>query len=135
MKRIVLQRVSGSETATYGVMIYKWTPFCVTLELPWLGNASKKSCIAPGKYLCTKGQSPSRSYEVWWLQGVDDREAVQIHILNYATQTEGCIGVGEMFEPMDKKDAIQASGKAFSELNSIMGADKEFMLEIRHYQL
>lgn len=60
---------------------------CVTLE--------SENRIPAGRYPVTKYQSPKLNRTVFLLHDVPKREYIEIHNLNYYTQTDGCIGVGE----------------------------------------
>lgn len=88
----------------------------VSLELPWLNNASSISCIPKGEYPCTY----TRSNNAWIgqsyiLSNVPKRYGIRIHkgwwagtkqIYGYASDVEGCIIFGTDFI-----DAISSKGK------------------------
>lgn len=137
MKKIILQRLPSDDECTTGVMIFNYRAFCLTLEPPWAGNKTKKSCIPPGVYFCEKRISPKRGFDVWWVLGVPDRTDEEIHPGNTADETEGCpcILVGNNFEPLNGKQAVLGSQSAWNELNRLLGTDMKFILDIRHYQI
>jgi len=68
---------------------------CNTLELPYINNNRNISSI-PGKrtYMCKKRYSDKYGHHIHVLD-VPDRDMILIHVLNYYTQTRGCIGVGQ----------------------------------------
>lgn len=84
---------------TIGILTYKKFT-CVTLELPWLCNKRNVSCIprAAG-YVGRKHKSPANG-DCIAIDRVLDRDHIQIHSLNWLHQTEGCIGVGKLFNPI-----------------------------------
>ena len=133
MKKIILQRITGNDECTTGALVYNWRAFCLTLEDAWRGNKTGISCIPPGHYVCKRGPSPKRGYDVWWVQDVYGRADIQIHKGNTDMDTEGCILVGERFEPIKDKQAVLQSADAWWELNQILKDDNEFELEVRHF--
>lgn len=119
MNVFTLKRIAETDKATYGVLLHKGSPFCLTLELPWKENRKNESCIPKGRYAVTLRYSPSFKYITPILHGVPDREYVLIHKGNEPAHTKGCILVGEQFE----EGGIRHSGEAFTELLGLMGID------------
>lgn len=126
MKVFTLKRIAETPDATYGVLIYKGTPFCLTLELPWKENKSNISCIPKGRYAFTLRYSPSFKYVTPILHSVPGREYILIHKGNSPADTAGCILVGEQFDG----GRIAHSGKAFDELLSYITPDETCQLEV-----
>lgn len=66
-----------------------------SIELPWLNNAPKVSCIPPGLYHMTYVHSPKYKRKLWRLHDVPNRAGILIHPGNYAgvvlTHSFGCI--------------------------------------------
>lgn len=124
-----LIRVSRSVTATYGVLLQGDIPFAVTLERPWLDNQPNVSCIPAGKYECRKVDSPKfgTTFEV---ANVPGRSRILFHKGNVATESEGCILVGEAFNPVLGKPGITQSGAGFAEFLSLLRMTDRFPLEI-----
>lgn len=90
-----------------GVLVDESTGWaCCTLELPWAGNESRRSCIPPGPgegavtYRAKRHESP-RYGECLWLPGVRGRSEILIHPGNYVSDTLGCILVGAQFTDLD----------------------------------
>jgi len=116
-----LIRLSGDGTRTLGRLLLfnglnpvgKW----VTLELPWLNNEQKRSCIPCGKYKVILWDSPTKGlcFKVLDVPGRDD---ILIHVLNWPHQTLGCIGIGNDFKDIDgdRKLDISESTIALREL-------------------
>jgi len=72
-----------------------------TLELPWLGNEKKVSCIPTGEYEVMKRQSPSNG-NCFELLSVPERDNIQIHAGNFYTDILGCVLVGSSFGDVNK---------------------------------
>jgi len=80
---------------------------CKTLELPWLNNERKISCIPAGEYLVVKRKAfPKRNYDHFHIQNVPNRDWILIHIGNKVSQILGCILVGEEFKDINKDGII-----------------------------
>ncbi len=89
----VRQTLGGLFVVGFGRVIVS----LVTLELPYLDNQKRISCIPEGVYDCTRIHS--RKYGVCYLvENVPNRDDILIHIGNFATgnkvDTSGCILVG-----------------------------------------
>ena len=70
---------------------------CDTLELPWMDNERRISCIPEGEYkvrLRTARESASRDYLHLLVQEVKDRQFILFHRGNSASDSSGCILVG-----------------------------------------
>ena len=88
-----------------------------TLELPWLENQRRISCIPEGTYKVTSHVS-KKFGKCFWLREVPNRTGILIHAGNYHWHTLGCILVG-----LDHKDAnkdglldVVSSSKAMKQL-------------------
>jgi hypothetical protein len=111
MKKIIITRTDYSDKQTLGIgmIIDDGRPVFEfkTLELPWKNNASKVSCIPSGKYTAFKRISGTAGRgQVFQLEEVPNRIAIQIHSGNYYTDILGCILVG------DKHTDINGDGYA-----------------------
>jgi len=103
---LTLTRVAAPQQ-TLGVLRHEpsgWA--CCTLELPWVDNKNRRSCIPPGvgeeaiTYKAKRHES-SRYGECLWLPGVRGRSEILIHAGNYVSDTLGCILVGAQFMDLD----------------------------------
>lgn len=64
---------------------------CYTIELPWLDNKQKVSCIPEGRYELTKRYSQRFGWHLL-VNGVTERELILIHPANDALkELKGCI--------------------------------------------
>lgn len=106
---------------------------CVSLERPC--DDPEHPCLPAGVYTCYRDMhhpNQSGSYEVWELDTSHmnpPRSQIQIHVLNRADQSEGCIGPGENFSA-DRR-AIEHSKDAFDRLMHYTRDAKTLILEIR----
>ena len=101
--RIEIKRITEGEKQTEGVL----TVFqscgdgteekvfqCYTLELPWLDNKARISCIPKNIYNVEKRTS-TKYKEHFHILDVPNRSYILIHNANYVTQTLGCVLVGK----------------------------------------
>lgn len=128
MKEITLKRFCTSEFGTFGVLIDKDIPLCLTLEDPDNGNQKNISCIPTGVYSCSRVQSPSKG-DVWEIKDVPDRTHILIHVGNTIMDTEGCVLVGESFGTVHNLPAILNSTKTMKKLKTLL--PDEFLLIIK----
>lgn len=64
---------------------------CYTIELPWLNNTRRISCIPEGEYEIVPFKSKKHG-DVYTLKGVPGRSAILIHAANIAQkELNGCI--------------------------------------------
>ena len=73
---------------------------CDTLELPWLDNKKRISCIPEGEYDVIKHVSPKFG-ECFWILNVPDRSEILVHKGNYNRDTLGCVLVGKSLIDID----------------------------------
>lgn len=102
-----------------------------TLELPWLDNQRRVSCIPEGEYEVIKHHSP-RFKKSFWVQDVPDRSEILIHKGNYYTDILGCILVGLGFKDINRdglKD-VTSSKKAVALLWDVLPT--KFVLTIQN---
>ena len=78
--------------ATNGSLFHNTTFICNTIELPWLDNRSKISCIPQGRYRLYERYSPKHKLHLL-VDGVCSRKLILIHPANDAVkELAGCIG-------------------------------------------
>lgn len=121
-----LTPLAQSDNGTLGVWITD-RPLFATLELPWKDNQTGISCVPAGTYHVVKTFSNHFQRDVFILQNVPDRDAIEIHVGNTVKDIRGCIVVGMEYSMSDY--AIVSSGIALDKLMSIMPA--EFDLTIK----
>ena len=91
---ITLQRLNMTENGTLGVMMLNGKPLFSTLELPWKDNQHNVSCIPAGVYKALYIFSDKFQKNLFMLQNIPGRDAVEIHIGNTIADTHGCILIG-----------------------------------------
>ena len=106
-----------------------------TLELPWLDNRRKLSCIPEGTYRCVARKSP-RFGLVYWVTDVPNRDLILLHSGNWAgaiptfkTHVQGCILLGMKRGVLGGQRAVLVSRPAVRGFYSAMGGFP-FMLEV-----
>lgn len=133
--RVLILRDSSTDQGTPGVLVAE-SFGCRTLELPWLDNLSKRSCIPAGVYRCAIVQSP-RFGRVYHVRDVPGRAAVLIHSGNWAgqipqwrTHVQGCIVLGERAGMLSGQRAVLVSQPALRRFMAAMHG-RPFELEVR----
>lgn len=99
MNNILISRYLSSDKQTIGnfYVIDKNSSVlldAVCLELPWLYNQRRISCIPTGEYRGVKHTSPTFG-ECIWIKDVPDRSEILIHAGNFHSDTLGCPLVGD----------------------------------------
>jgi len=133
MKPIELWRIAHSCAGMQGVLRYKGKAFALTLELPWRDNKRGESCVPADCYKTDLAPSPARGgRDIWWIRGVEDRIAIQLHTGNVLEHTDGCVIIGDQFDFLENGGiVIKQSRHAYSELMRLCGADRKFLLTIK----
>ena len=112
---LVLNRIYFPE-GTQGILEWNGTLICYTIELPWLGNQRRISCIPEGEYLLQLRYSPKFKWHFLLLE-VPGRDLILIHPANDAKlELLGCIA------PVTKHTGIgkgSASRKALEKLKTL----------------
>ena len=103
---------------------------CVTLELPWLGNAHSVSCIPAGTYPAHRYLSPKRGYEVFMLDDVPLRSSIELHIGNTAHDTDGCVLLGTAAGLLNGQRGITGSGDAFRKFMNLCAGEQNIVVHI-----
>lgn len=74
-----------------GVLRFDGEEICLTIELPWLGNRPRVSCIPEGHYPLRKRYTP-RFGSHFEVAGVEGRKYILFHAANDAgKELRGCI--------------------------------------------
>jgi hypothetical protein len=127
---LTLIRLPQHKDGTFGVLLDEGTPFCLTVERPWLDNKRGESCIPTGQYICRRVNSPKFG-DTFEVTNVPGRTAILFHKGNIMEDSHGCIILGEQYESLEGKVVVLASGKAFSEFLERTRNVNEFRLEIK----
>ena len=129
MRRLYLKRFSATADGTWGVLCSDGgRPLFFTAEIP-------NTFLRPGVYRCklqTHFQENGKGYPAYEICDVPGHKDVEIHILNYPSQSRGCVGVGKQAgpNPNDGKWGVWLSTKAHYELLAYLDNAPEFYLEI-----
>lgn len=119
--------------ATLGQLIINGNdnPVFFTIERPWLDNAKNISCIPEGHY-AVQPYSSKKFKDVYEITNVTGRSHILIHVANWASQVEGCIGVGYgqgyMLEGGKLQKAVTDSRGALESLKREIGYPASFDL-------
>jgi hypothetical protein len=77
---------------TNGEILHRNKRVCSSIELPWLDNLQRVSCIPEGRYELTKRYSRRFGWHLL-VNNVVSRSYILIHAYNYAVkESKGCIG-------------------------------------------
>ena len=100
-----------------------------TMELPWLENQRRISCIPEGTYKTLRHTSP-RFGQTFWLQDVTGRAEILTHKGNYTRDTLGCILPGKDHKDINNDGIpdVTSSGETMQHLLNMMPA--EFTIKI-----
>lgn len=102
---------------TQGILEWNGSIVCYTIELPWLGNQRRISCIPEGEYILQKRFSPKLKWH-FLLMNVPGRDLILIHPANDAKlELLGCIAPVTAHTGIGKGSA---SRKAMTELRKII---------------
>lgn len=135
--KLLLERYSHEEKQTIGKLfllnnsggaIAEWH----SLELPWLDNQRRVSCIPIGTYKARKHKSP-RFESSLWLQDVPNRSEILIHRGNFYTDILGCILIGKDLADINNDGVIDVtqSVTAINELMSHLNDVDSIIIEIK----
>lgn len=113
---VVIIRQQSTDQGTPGRLVVQSTGWrCVTLELPWLDNIRKRSCIPDGDYRVVPRRS-KRFGDVFHITNVPGRSDVLIHAGNWAgripeykTHVQGCILLGQVRGTLVGQNAVLVS--------------------------
>ena len=128
-RELKLVRLPQYAGATPGILHVDGAPTFPTLELPWLDNARRVSCIPVGKYQLRRINSPTfgQAFEV---ADVPNRSEILIHPGNTVEDIQGCILVGEYFGFLPPLFAVRDSRRAFKRFMALMDGVAESTLEV-----
>ena len=120
MRAVIIRRTHNTSYGTFGVLsLNEMPPCCLTLEEEWLNNQPNISCIPAGVYTIRRHDSPKYG-DVFKVMNVPGRSHILIHWGNISDHTEGCILLGESFEPVLGTQGVVSSKSAFDEFMKSM---------------
>lgn len=110
MDTLILKRVASNPNGTTGVLVGvdDW-PIGVTLE-------PQQTIIPEGEYSVVAYFSPARQHDCFLIQNVPGHSGVELHIGNYARDTEGCVLTASSFSLFDDTQMVKDSAHAFNHL-------------------
>ena len=119
-------------TGTQGILEWNGTIVCYTIELPWLGNQRRISCIPDGEYFLQLRFSPKFKWH-YLLMNVPGRDSILIHPANDAKlELLGCIATVALHTGIGKGSF---SRKALEKLKALvykaMPYDEEVKIKIQ----
>ena len=126
---MILKRIAKAPEAVYGVLLSGGIPFAVTLEDADRNNARSISCIPAGEYICKRFHSQKHP-NTFQVMGVPGRDGILFHTGNTDEDTQGCILVGESFDPVKGEAGITHSGDGFAEFMKLCKDVDSFSLTI-----
>jgi hypothetical protein len=104
-----VSRLTFTPRSTGGLLSADGTPLCSTLELP-VRDGLPGSAIPLGTYPVSVYPSPKFGREMPLIMGIPGRSQIEIHWGNWASDTDGCILLGE---PSQLPDFIANSRETF----------------------
>jgi len=121
------------------VIIVDGSPRWATLELPDKSNQQNVSCIPLGTYKCprvdnrvTKGGL--RIPTTFFVSDVPNRGGILFHIGNRASDSNGCILIGQGYSEFKGVPWIINSRVGFDDFIDYMKGTDEFLLKIEKFQ-
>ena len=117
---VELLRTSCQPKQTLGNLSIDGKEICKTLELPWLENKRRVSCIPEGEYTVVKRNSPKYKNHFHILE-VPNRDWILIHHGNFYTDILGCILVGENHVDINRDGLLDVTNSVatMKKLNTI----------------
>ena len=128
-----LLRVENTKDHTIGVLRIKDTQIEIarTMEDAWKDNARNISCIPQGVYKVIRHTSPKYG-NCFMVSNVPNRDYILIHAGNYATDTEGCILLGESVATnVAGKRMVTNSKVTVGKFMNLMREVSEFTLTVK----
>jgi len=137
-KSILIDRYSSEKEQTIGkiYLLDEETQSVIkmwySMELPWLDNTKRVSCIPTGNYKAVIHYSPKFG-KCLWLQDVPNRSEILIHPANFYHDLLGCIGIGKDLSHIDgdKYIDITSSKDSMQELLNLVGSQSVINIQIR----
>jgi hypothetical protein len=118
---LVLTRVYVGPEGAFGTLSPMGKPpFAVTLEHSYANTADSWYTKVPrGTYVCKRGRhtlSSGKTIDTFEVTGVSDHTGILFHPLNVQEQSEGCVGIGLQYGPVNGEPGILQSLLAFTML-------------------
>lgn len=129
MKKVILQRKTKLQDEVIGQFQTEDGVFMFfTLERLFEGLPK----IPAGTYDCIRFNSPHLGYEVFMLKSVPGHDHILIHIANFYSDLEGCIGIGKGLNLLKTGEEMLTESKlAFQEFMKIQAELATFKLVVQ----
>lgn len=98
---------------------------CCTIE-------NTKHRIHSGRYKAVFEYSPKFKRELWELKDVPARSELKFHVVNYAKDLLGCVGVGDkhLYLNSDRVPDIRNSKKTLNALHKVLENQTEIIINV-----
>jgi len=129
---LLIIRDTFTDKSTIGKLFLNGEMFCDTLELPYINNERRISCIPAGEYkvrLRTARESSTRDYLHLLVQDVPARSYILVHIGNFPKDTRGCILVGVGREQDRVKNSTLAMDLLMKEIVNLGGTNINLIIK------
>lgn len=115
---LVVSRFKATSKSVIGDLSINGTRICYTLEEAWRDNQKGHSCVGLGTYSAFLRYTSTKTNREWCFQlnDANGRTAIQMHIGNKPSHTEGCILVGQSHST----DFVGASTKAYQQIQDFV---------------
>lgn len=125
---LILRRVSVVPQGAFGVLIDAKTgePFAVSLERTYDSPGGPWTKIPPGTWRCVPRWFNKGGYQTFEIL-IPGHSLILFHKGNVEAHSEGCVLVGERFDPFDTTFGI-SDGHGLTELLNRFGDMAEFQL-------
>jgi len=118
MERILLKRMLGDDKQTLGIMYKDCKVIAYTLELAWLENKFRISCIPVGIYTVITRTS-AKYGKHFHILNVPNRDYILIHHGNYYSDILGCILVGNSHTDINQ-DGYKDVTSSFNKMKELV---------------
>ena len=129
MKKLILLRDYMTKDMTMGRLFNPEDSFHIfTLELPWLNNKVRESCIPADTYRCEMDYYHRGGYKAYQVDNVPNRTEIKIHVGNFTKDILGCIALGKTRDI--KAPMVGNSRSAYTKFMKYMDNADGFVLQI-----
>ncbi|MEZ5431155.1 MAG: DUF5675 family protein [Verrucomicrobiales bacterium] len=118
---IEIERKHSDSKSTLGYLSINGNPICYVMEKPWRGNYPFMSSIPKGTYEAKIRKDGSLGWRIQ-LEGVPQREEIQIHVGNKQDDSVGCLlpGLSVSEDFTEVHESRKAIGKIRETLDAIV---------------
>jgi peptidoglycan hydrolase-like protein with peptidoglycan-binding domain len=115
---LVVTRFKATSQSIIGDLSINGTRICYTLEEAWRDNQKGHSCVGLGTYSAFLRYTSNKTNREWCFQlnDANGRTAIQMHIGNKPSHTEGCILVGQSHST----DFVSNSTQAYQQVQDFV---------------